>query len=145
MVTSNFLLNKIRALKKKKRKKTWCFKKRKNENFPKTWFSKIFSYKQKIFGTKEKMKNRNLGLDEFGRNAASNRSLDSDDFFDDVLGPPGSASQAQFGLSLQERIRGHLPLPKLGLSSPWLKTGRTTQLLPLLALHRPLTRVPNST
>ena len=96
------------------------------------------------------MKNRNLGLDEFGRSAASNRSLDSDDFFDDVLGPPGSASQAQFGLSLQERIRGHLPLPKLGLSSPWLKTGRTTQLLQLLAkllqaMQMPLTRVPNST
>jgi hypothetical protein len=78
------------------------------------------------------MKNRNVTMDTYGRNAGQNRSLDFDDFFDDVLDggglSSGSASQGQFGVSLQDRIKDHLPLPKLGLSSPWLKTGRKIYL-----------------
>ena len=80
---------------------------------------------ENYFAHKVKMKNRNLN--DFGQRstAAGNRTLDSDDFFDDMLGSSGGVPQ--FGLSLQDRLKGHLPLPRLGLSSPWwLKTGRAS-------------------
>ena len=70
--------------------------------------------------------------DTLGTRRPPNRPIDPDDFFGDTLGSSGSSSQNRnFGLplSLQERIKGQLPLPKLGLSSPWwLKTGRPTEL-----------------
>ena len=59
------------------------------------------------------------------RNNPNRLTVEPDDFFGDAI---GSGSSRNFGLptSLQERVKGQLPLPKLGLASPWwLKTGRT--------------------
>jgi hypothetical protein len=68
--------------------------------------------------------------DTLGNRRTQNRPIDPDDFFGDTLGSPksGGTLNRNFGLppSLQERVKAQLPLPKLGLSSPWwLKTGRT--------------------
>ena len=68
--------------------------------------------------------------DTLGNRRTQNRPIDPDDFFGDTLGSPKSGGNINrnFGLppSLQERVKAQLPLPKLGLSSPWwLKTGRT--------------------
>ncbi len=59
------------------------------------------------------------------RNTPNRLTVEPDDFFSDDI---GVGSSRNFGLatSLQERVKGQLPLPKLGLASPWwLKTGRS--------------------